>query len=156
MPLRKRLVELAGPRTASPWLAVEELARVEVTSEDPAHPVESALIADQGGGWRASQPGEQLIRLLFDEPQALHLVHLVFEERDHERVHEFSLRWSSDQGVTFHSIVRQQFSFSPSGATREVEDYSVDLDGVTEIELHINPDISGRPVVASLAEFRMR
>jgi hypothetical protein len=33
----------------------------------------------------------------------------------------------------------------------EVEDYAVDLDAVTALELHIIPDISGGAVPASLA-----
>jgi hypothetical protein len=32
---------------------------VEVTSEDPNFPIESALAASQGPGWRAAEPGEQ-------------------------------------------------------------------------------------------------
>jgi hypothetical protein len=156
MPLRKRLVELASPKTASTWLPIEDLVQIEVTSEDPAHPIESALVGGGGSGWRASQPGEQLIRLVFDEPRDIELIHLVFEEPDQERLQEFSLRWSSDRGGTYQPVVRQQFSFSPSGAAREVEDYSVDLRGLTELELHINPDTSRRPVVASLRELRIR
>jgi hypothetical protein len=47
--------------------------------------------------------------------------------------------------------VRQQYRFSPPSTTQEVEDYAVDLDGVTALELHIIPDISGGAVPASLA-----
>jgi hypothetical protein len=38
------------------WLNVEHLAQVEVSSEDAAHPVESALIPGAGPGWQAGQP----------------------------------------------------------------------------------------------------
>jgi hypothetical protein len=156
VPIRKRLIQPARPTRAPAWLAVEELAQIEVTSEDREHPIDSALIGDRGSGWRASGPGEQLIRLIFDEPRAIRLIHLVFAEADQERSHEFILQWSSDRGRTYQPIVRQQFSFSPSGATQEVEDYEVDLNGVTDLQLHIIPDISRRPVVASLRELRLR
>jgi len=51
--------------------------------------------------------------------------------------------------------VRQQYNFSPPATTSECEDYPVDLDGVTTIELSIVPDISGGPARASLAQLRL-
>ena len=51
------------------WLDLEQLARVEITSEDAEHPVESALLQDDKSGWLASQPGKQTNRLVFDNPQ---------------------------------------------------------------------------------------
>ena len=38
---------------------------------------------------------------------------------------------------------------------REVEDYEIDLDGVTALELRIVPDISGGSARASLAQLRL-
>ena len=46
-------------RSSERWLNLEPLAQVEVTSEEAANPVESALIPGPGPGWRAEQPGEQ-------------------------------------------------------------------------------------------------
>ena len=155
MRIRKQLVDLAQPKTTPEWLAVQNVAQIEFTSEDQQYPIDSALIGNGGTGWRASRPGEQRIRLVFDNPQAIRLIHLVFEDGEQERLQEFTLRWSSDRGLTYATIVRQQFFFSPSGATREVEDYSVDLNGVTDIELQIVPDLSRRPVIASLKELRI-
>ena len=43
----------------------------------------------------------------------------------------------------YREILRQQYTFSPPGATREVEDYVVNLHGVTVLELRIVPDIAG-------------
>jgi hypothetical protein len=51
--------------------------------------------------------------------------------------------------------VRQQYNFSPAGATRESEDYEVALDGVTALELVITPDVSGGPARASLEWLRL-
>jgi hypothetical protein len=148
-----------GPREVSAteqgWLDLELLAQVEITSEDSDYPIESALIPGTGPGWQAGQPGEQTIRLLFDEPLKLRRIHLEFHEGERERTQEFVLRWSADGGHSYREIVRQQYNFSPPGATREVEDYEVNLDGVTVLEMKIVPDISRGSAVASLAEMRV-
>ncbi len=154
--MRKRVIG-HGAREVSAaepgWLDLERLAQVEVTSEDVDHPIESALIPGTGSGWRASQPGEQTIRFLFDEPLGLNRIHLVFQEDEQDRTQEFVLRWSLDGGQSYREIVRQQYNFSP-GAAREVEDYDVNLDGVTALELRIVPDISGGSAQASLTQLR--
>lgn len=136
-------------------LDLEGLAKVEITSEDVAHPIESALTASSGTGWRAAQPGEQVIRLLFDEPQHLRSVHLVFDESEQPRTQEFWVRWSADRGVTYREVVRQQFNFCPPTTIHEVEDYDVDLAGVTTLELRVVPDISHGDARASLAMLRL-
>jgi hypothetical protein len=46
--------------------------------------------------------------------------------------------------------VRQQWNFGPRESTREVEEYQVDLSGVTVLELVINPNIGGGLARASL------
>ena len=156
--MRKRLIG-HGPRevaAAEPdWLDLERLVQVEITSEDAGYPIESALIPGPGLGWRAAESGEQTIRLLFDEPRRLKRIHLVFHGDEPERTQEFVLRWSSDGGQSYREIVRQQYNFNPLEATPEVEDYDVDLDGVTALELRIVPDISGGRARASLAQLRV-
>ncbi|MCX5890285.1 MAG: carbohydrate-binding protein, partial [Deltaproteobacteria bacterium] len=106
--MRKRIIS-HGPRevaAAEPgWLDLERLAQVEITSEDLDHPIESALIPGTGIGWQAAQPGEQTIRLLFNEPLRLTRIHLVFHEGERERTQEFVLRWSSDGGQSYREIV---------------------------------------------------
>jgi len=77
---------------------------------------------------------------------------LLFCEDQKERTQEFVLRWSPNHGQSYTEIVRQQYNFSPLAATREVEDYGVDLDGVTALELRILPDVSGS-AYGSLAEW---
>lgn len=137
------------------WLDLEHSAQVEITSEEAGRPIESALIAGEGPGWQANEAGEQMIRLLFDQPQALRRIHLVFEEDRRERTQEFVLRWSEDEGRSFREIVRQQYTFSLPDATREVEDYTVNLDKVTILELRIVPDISRGDARASLTLLRL-
>ena len=156
--MRKRIIN-HGPgevAAAEPgWIDLEHLTQVEITSEDVDHPIESALIPGTSSGWRAAQPGEQTIRLRFDEPLRLKRIHLVFQEDEHERTQEFILRWSPDGGQSYQEILRQQYNFSPPEAAREVEDYDVDLDGVTALELRIVPNISGGSARASLAQLRV-
>jgi hypothetical protein len=79
----------------------------------------------------------------------------VFHEDEQERTQEFVLRWSPDVGQSYQEIVRQQYNFSPPEAVSEVEDYDVDLDGVTALELKIVPDISGGSARAALAQLRV-
>jgi len=135
------------------WLNVEALAKVEVTSEDPAYPIESGLLP--GPGWRAAQPGPQIVRLVFDAPQLIKCLHLEFDETELTRTQQFVLRWSSDGGNSYQEIVRQQYNFSPAGATRECETYLVNLEDVTTLELDIMPDISGGPAHATLTQLRI-
>jgi len=143
------------PPSGEDWLDLERLAQVEITSEDAAHPIESALLPDRGTGWRATGPGEQTIRLLFEHPQRLRRIWLQFVEPVTERTQEFVLRWSPDGGQSFREIVRQQWNFSPQGATNETEDHRVDLSGVTVLELSIIPDISRGDARASLSQLRL-
>ena len=113
------------------WLDLEHIASVEVTSEDPGFPIESVFSSKEGPGWRASRSGEQQIRIIFDQAASLRVIQLRFVEPDIERIQEFTLRWSSADGGPAKEIVRQQWNFSPSGSTVEVEDYEVSLDGVS-------------------------
>ena len=156
--MRKRIVPKAAetiPPSGEDWLNLEDLAEVEVTSEDPTYPVESALLPGGTSGWRASDSGEQTIRLLFSQPLHLRRIRLEFVEPTVERTQEFVLRWSPDSGRTVHDVVRQQWNFSPQGATRQTADQRVDLAAVTMLELEITPDISGGGAIASLAQWRL-
>jgi hypothetical protein len=156
--MRKRIIAEGQKETISPgqdWLNVEELAAVEITSEDAAHPIESALLPGLASGWRAAGPGKQTIRLLFNHPQRLRRIWMKFVEPGAERTQEYVLRWSPDSGQSFKEIVRQQWNFSPQGATSETEDHHVDLSAVTVLELSIIPDISGGNAPASLAQLRV-
>jgi hypothetical protein len=56
---------------------------------------------------------------------------------------------------SFREIVRQQWSFSPQGSTSEIEDYQVNLDTVSILELAIKPDLTPDNAFATLARWRM-
>jgi hypothetical protein len=151
--MRKRLV--TSPATVQGqrerWLDLEHTATVEVTSEDKNFPIESSLSIEHRQGWRAAEPGAQTIRLLFDEPQKIKCISLVFEEDEVKRTQEFVLR----SGGPFREIVRQQWNFSAPSSTRETEEYRVELSDVTILELTIVPDISGGAACASLKGLRL-
>ena len=64
--MRKRMIaatEQDPSGGGQAWLDLPRLADVEITSEDPAHPIESALLPHGDSGWRAADPGPQTIRL---------------------------------------------------------------------------------------------
>jgi hypothetical protein len=154
-----KIIAADKQRTPTPhdenWLNLESLADVEITSEDAAHPIESALLRLSSSGWRAAAPGKQTIRLLFAEPQPLRRIALSFVEPVTERTQEYVLRWSPDGGQSYREIVRQQWNFGPGAATLETEDHHVQLPEVTVLELSIVPDIGGGEAFASLAQLRL-
>lgn len=156
--MRKRIIASHDPHGTLPesgWLNLEDLAEVEITSEDPQHSIESALVPGRSTGWRAAAPGKQTIRLLFAQPQRLRRIRLHFVEAQNERSQEYVLRWSPDGGQTYQEIVRQQWNFNPRGATSETEDHQVELRAVTVLELSIIPDRGGRKTFASLEQLRI-
>ncbi|CAH1206545.1 Eukaryotic translation initiation factor 4B [Candidatus Nitrotoga sp. BS] len=156
--MRKRITNPVKEQNAYSdhnWLDIEKLAVAEVTSEDDVCPIEFALLPGNDSGWRASRPGKQMIRLLFDNPQRLQWIRLNFEELDIKRTQEYVLRWSPDGGQSYQEIIRQQWNFCPEGATSEIEDYQVELPAVTILELDINPDMSKGNALASLKELRL-
>jgi hypothetical protein len=157
--MRKRIVDTSPTRGQSKpvrgWLDLEHIASVEVTSEDVSFPIESAFSSEEGPGWRASQKGEQQIRIIFDQPLSLRRIQLRFVEPELERTQEFTLRWSSAHGGPPKEIVRQQWNFSPRGSTGEVEDYEVNLEDVSVLELAIKPDLTRGEAPATLAMWRV-
>ena len=157
--MRKRLITARTPESVPSgdegWLDLQRTAVVEVTSEDKDFPVESALFGETQG-WRAANPGTQTIRLVFDRPQGLKHISLVFEENEITRTQEFLLRWSSGGGSSFREIVRQQWNFSPPQTNTEVEEYQVELSNVTVLELIVTPNMGGGTARASLKSLRLR
>ena len=144
-----------APLRDQAWMDVDRIASVEISSEDSDYPIESALLLERQKGWRAANPGMQTIRLIFDEPQTLKRISLVFEDTENSRTQEFVLRWSPDIQYSSREIVRQQWNFSPPDSVRETEDYPVELSEVKVLELEIVPDKSGGEVRASLMSFRL-
>ncbi len=144
-----------APLRDQEWMDLDRMGSVEVSSEESDYPIESALLLEGNRGWRAAKPGMQTIRLIFDEPQKLRRILLVFEDTENSRTQEFILRWSPDIQYSSREIVRQQWNFSPPDSVREIEDYVVELSEVKVLELMIVPDKSGGEVRASLVSLRL-
>ena len=139
----------------SEWLKLQDLAAVEVTSEADGYPVETAFNFGAGPGWRAASPGIQRIRLVFGQPRSIQRMRLQFNEPEFARSQEFTVRWSGHPDEPLKEVVRQQWNFSPDGSTAESEDYTVDLKGVSILELTIDPDRGAGEAVAKLADWRV-
>jgi hypothetical protein len=153
--MRKKIIDSISEGnlpSGQSWLDLERLIQVEITSENSAHPVESALVPGRGPGWRAAQPGEQTIRIIFDHPLSLRRIFLRFDEKEQARTQEFVLRWLPEGQEHSREVVRQQYTFSPPDTIEEVEDYRVELNGVTALEVKIVPDISRGAAYASLTQ----
>jgi len=156
--MRKRLIthQATNSVEAYPdWLALEEVASVEVTSEAKGFPVEAALSSDGEPGWKADTPDPQTIRLLFDHPQTIRAIRLVFREDNSARTQEFVLRWLPAGAADWKDVVRQQWNFSQPHAALECEEYKVDLASAAALELTINPDISRPGARASLERLQL-
>lgn len=159
--MRKEIVEhrtTAGKSQGNAeWLDLDSIAHVRLTSEDPAFPIENALGTSpehNERGWRATSLGPQTITLSFDAPQHIQRIFLHFIERETERAQEFVLRYSSGS-ETDREIVRQQWTFSPTGSTQEIEDYAVELESVTKLELVIDLDRGSGHSLATLNALRL-
>jgi hypothetical protein len=155
--MRKSVLAAAHPAEPRPsldvWLDLESLASAEISSEDPAHPFEHALRGTEAEGWKSADPGPQNIRLKFDEPQNIRRIRLEFHETQHERAQEFSV--TAVTNGEKRQIVRQQWSFSPTGSTTEVEDYTVNLAAVSALELEIDPGRHDKSAHATLQSIAM-
>lgn len=150
--MRKSPISLTEESPRSPldaWLDLEDLAAVDISSENPAHPFEAALGGANGHGWQAATSGRQIIRIRFDKPTAIRRIRLEFREAVCERSQEFRLSTTSAGGYK-REIARQQWNFSPSGSTVEIEDYTVHLPDVADIELEIDPGRHDQTAVATL------
>lgn len=156
--MRKRLISTivkSDVERGHDWLDLGQAAVVEVTSEADGFAIEGALLSDGQRSWRASVPGIQTIRLLFDHPQTIRVIRLVFNEEEVARTQEFVLRWLPHGADVWRDVVRQQWNFSPPNTIDEYEEYNVELPSAAALELSINPDISRGGARASLKKLQV-
>src|SRR3954468_2139153 len=128
--LRKQIIKPSPetPALTSGEIDIASMATVQVTSEDPEHPVDCAFDGNRGPGgsrWVAGEPGEQTLILAFDAPQAIRRVILEVEEPEVARTQELQLAVSGDGGQTYRELVRQEYNFSPPDTTFKREDWAV-------------------------------
>jgi hypothetical protein len=149
----KRITGVHEAASTTEWLDVIQLVDVDVTSEQPASPIEGVFACDAPAPWRAGAAGVQTIRLYFRRPVSLTRIHLVFEETAVMRTQEFVLCWQAVGARQSVAILRQQFTFAPPDTTTEREDYRVNLVEASVLELSITPHISGGDSIATLQQF---
>ena len=145
-----------GAVDAARYVDVEASARVAVTSEDPAHPVENAFDGRGGPGateWIASGPGPQTLSVIFDSPRAIRAVLLEIETAHEARTQEIELAVASGSGAA-EVVLRQEFNFSAGGATFERERWVLDRRDVREVRLRIRPDKGGGAARARVTSLR--
>lgn len=156
--MRKHILQ-PGTIPDEPEIPVASIATVFVTSEQSDHPIDHAFDAQRGPGgtrWVAEQAGEQTIVVAFDTPQAIGRVSLEVEEPETSRTQELQLSVSNDGGNTYREVCRQEFNFSPGGATFERETWAVSEAKATHVKVWIKPDKGGRPCRASLTSLAFR
>lgn len=157
--MRKRILNDSPPAAPASQvvvggLDVAALATALISSEAPSHPVENMFDGRPDTRWMAADSGEQTLILAFDAAQPLHRVALLIEETSAHRTQELDLAVSGDGGASWRELVRQEFNFSPDGATTQREEWQLPP-GVlaTHLRLRIRPDKSGggRATVTALA-----
>lgn len=161
--IRKQILPAASLSTCgssdSTSLDVAKISSVLLTSECPEHPIENAFDGNDGPGgtrWVAGETGEQTIILAFDRPQTIREIALQFEELEFSRTQVLQLAVSQDGGQNFRELLRQEYNFSPGGATFEHEVFAVSAEGVTHLRLHLQPEKSGGSCRATLTSLALR
>lgn len=159
--LRKHIVKvpLSHPVPQPGEMDIAATATVQVTSEDPTHPIEHVFDNRRGPGgsrWVAAEPGEQTLILAFDTPQIILQTILEVEEPEVSRTQELQLSVSHDGGQTYRELRRQEYNFSPPGTTFEREDWAVTAERVTHLQLWMKPDKGGKPCRATLTSLVLK
>jgi hypothetical protein len=124
-------------------IPVLSAATVSITSAAEGYPIDHVFDESRGPGgsqWIAGEPGQQTLIIAFHDPQTIRRVTLEVEEREAARTQEVQLSTSTDGGRSYKEVRRQEFTFSPDGATWECEDWMVTEHNVTHVRLVLKPD----------------
>jgi hypothetical protein len=146
--IRKRvLASDARPDDSARAIDLAASASFEYTSEDPEHCVENILDDHPGPGgtyWSGSR-FDSIERLVisFDSPQTLSRLVYEVEELEFERTQEVRVEVSKDAGLTYRTVLNQEYTFSPRGATFQREDIRLEAPTVTHVRLTVIPNKSG-------------
>ena len=159
--LRKQIFKVP-PSLPAPQpgeIDIVAMAIVQVTSEDPAHPIDEIFDNRRGPGgsrWIAAEPGAQTLILVFDTPQTIRQTILEVEEPEVSCTQDLRLSVSHDGGQTYRELRHQEYNFSPPGTTFEREDWKVTAERVTHLQLWIKPDKGGKPCRATLTSLVLK
>jgi hypothetical protein len=134
--------------TDAGWLDLAAVADVTVVVGGRREPRVPGL-------WTTDRPGEQTIEIRFHDRTTVRRLRVVSSEVEQSRTQQMTI-WASLRGGERHrEVVRQQFNFSPNGATEEVEEYALQLEDVSTIQVRVVPSIDGRPAVARVDDLRV-
>ena len=162
--------ERASAKTAPPPRPHDQPLPARRTTPDQSRKIEwldldtvADIIVVAGGrrvprsapAWTAECSGEQTIEIRFRQPTVVSHLRVTCSESAHSRTQEMTIWASLHRGEQHREILRQQFNFSPDGATQEVEEYALHLEAVSAIQVRIVPSIDGRPAVARVKELRL-
>jgi hypothetical protein len=86
---------------------------------------------------------------------SLRRLRVVSAEGEQLRTQEMTIWASLHRGERHRELLRRQFSFSPRGATEDVEEQVLQLDDVSMIEVRIVPSIDGQPATARVTDLRV-
>jgi hypothetical protein len=129
------------------WLDLDVLADVTIIVGGKRVP--------RGRAWSADCPGEQVIEIRFRHPTTVSRLRVVSWEPEQSRTQEMAVWASSRRGERHREVLRQQFIFSPSGATEHVDEYAVQLEDVSALQVRIVPSLDGQRAVARVRELRV-
>lgn len=159
--LRKQVLQHKAPpvRKEQDDLDVATIASVVVTSEEADHPIDNAFDRAHGRGgtqWTAGTDGEQAIILTLDAPIFIRSMAIEIEETSVARRQKLEIYISRDREDSYTKALTQEFEFSPPGTTFESERWELNAEGVTNVQVRIIPDISGRPCRAKVTRLSLR
>lgn len=135
------------------------IASVVVTSEEAGHPIDNAFDSAYGRGgtqWIAGSEGEQAIILSLDAPTFIRSIAIEIEETAVARRQKIEIYISRDREESYTKLLTQEYEFSPPGTEFESERWELNAEGVTNVQLRIIPDVSGRPCRAKLTRLSLR
>lgn len=102
------------------WLDLDVVADVAIVAG-------GRRVTRAPGMWSADSPGEQMIEIRFHKRTPVRRLRVVSSEVKESRTQEMTIWVSLRGGERHREVLRQQFNFSPNGATEEVEEYPCSL-----------------------------
>jgi hypothetical protein len=99
----------------------EQSGEVEVISENAEQLIKPVLTKGADESQHSFTPGEQIIRLLFNQPQTFSQMHILFDREEGAQTQEFFLSWLSEDSKFSGELVHQQNDFVSGRRLRENE-----------------------------------
>jgi hypothetical protein len=158
--MRKHLLsrEREQPARNDDAIDIVACATVAYSSEAHDHPVEHIFDGRRGNGgtrWVAARPDTtDQILIEFDQAQSISRLIYEVEEKQVERTQEVRIEALFEGFSVYRTVLMQQYTFSPSGATFQREDLRVSLADVTRMRLTIVPNYNGHGS-ATLTHFQL-